>query len=314
MSQTDSTYAMTTRPSALGDLRFAGTIATGLVAGTLGLGALAAPLVGWKDWPQALERDAATQPLRLATPKQAEPRGTQPNGGPEGQTPGGATPLTTVGVPGGGAGGTVPALPAFGIGGSPATPDSSTTSARGDRTGTASEGTGSGQFSGPQFAPVDDRDNDADGIPNDYERMLNANPDDAGDATVRNSSGISNSTEFRIRSASLPLADSNGDGVIDGTDDSDGDGVSNAAEERNGSDPTLADSNGDGTPDGMDDRDGDGYPDGLPVRRRRAAGRAAAPGRAARRRRAPGAPGRDRARRDPRASGRGDPGPRGSGR
>jgi hypothetical protein len=32
--------------TALRDLRFAGTVATGLVAGTLGLGALAAPLVG----------------------------------------------------------------------------------------------------------------------------------------------------------------------------------------------------------------------------------------------------------------------------
>ncbi len=47
MSDTDTTY-IAPRPSALGDLRFAGTIATGLVAGTLGLGALAAPLVGWK--------------------------------------------------------------------------------------------------------------------------------------------------------------------------------------------------------------------------------------------------------------------------
>ena len=46
MSDTDNTYAMTARdarPTALGDLRFAGTIATGLVAGTLGLGAIALP-------------------------------------------------------------------------------------------------------------------------------------------------------------------------------------------------------------------------------------------------------------------------------
>ena len=61
MSDTDTTTLQTprmTRPSALGDLRFAGTIAAGLVAGTLGLGALAAPLVGWKDWPSALAQDA----------------------------------------------------------------------------------------------------------------------------------------------------------------------------------------------------------------------------------------------------------------
>ena len=66
MSDTDSTYSMNpraARPTALGDLRFAGTIAAGLVAGTLGLGALAAPLVGWKDWPSALTQQA-TQPAR----------------------------------------------------------------------------------------------------------------------------------------------------------------------------------------------------------------------------------------------------------
>jgi len=66
MSDTDSTYTMNpgaARPTALGDLRFAGTIAAGLVAGTLGLGALATPLVGWKDWPSALTQQA-TEGLR----------------------------------------------------------------------------------------------------------------------------------------------------------------------------------------------------------------------------------------------------------
>src|SRR3954469_14826437 len=101
MSDTDNTYA-TARPSAMGDLRFAGTIAAGLVAGTLGLGALAAPLVGWKDWPSGLQKDASTQTVRLATPQQ-QSRGTQPNRGHggDGQTPGGATPLTAIGLPGG---------------------------------------------------------------------------------------------------------------------------------------------------------------------------------------------------------------------
>src|SRR5829696_9177483 len=36
------------------DLRFAGTIAAGLCAGVLGVGAIAVPLFGWNDWPQAL--------------------------------------------------------------------------------------------------------------------------------------------------------------------------------------------------------------------------------------------------------------------
>src|SRR3982750_1993897 len=67
MLDTDTTYGITSRPSAFGDLRFAGTIAAGLVAGTLGLGALAAPLVGWKDWPSALGKDTSSaQTLKMA--------------------------------------------------------------------------------------------------------------------------------------------------------------------------------------------------------------------------------------------------------
>ena len=42
------------RHVAIRDLRFAGTIAAGLCAGVLGIGALAAPLVGWDQWPDAL--------------------------------------------------------------------------------------------------------------------------------------------------------------------------------------------------------------------------------------------------------------------
>src|SRR3954452_21560398 len=36
------------------DLRFAGTVAAGLCAGVLGIGAIAAPLVGWDKLPGAL--------------------------------------------------------------------------------------------------------------------------------------------------------------------------------------------------------------------------------------------------------------------
>ena len=84
MSDTDTTLAMTAhspRPSTVGDLRFAGTIAAGLVAGTLGLGALTAPLVGWKDWPQGLGKDAASQPVRLASPLASQPSGGAPENG-----------------------------------------------------------------------------------------------------------------------------------------------------------------------------------------------------------------------------------------
>jgi len=67
MSDTDTTQ-MAPRPSALGDLGLAGTIAAGLVAGTLGLGALAAPLVGWKDWTSGLEQSAKVETIKMASP------------------------------------------------------------------------------------------------------------------------------------------------------------------------------------------------------------------------------------------------------
>src|SRR5688572_19707080 len=37
------------------DLRFAGTVAAGLVAGVLGVGALSAPLLGWSEWSDTLQ-------------------------------------------------------------------------------------------------------------------------------------------------------------------------------------------------------------------------------------------------------------------
>ena len=43
------------RRLALRDLRFAGTVAAGLVAGVLGVGALSAPLLGWTNWPDGVQ-------------------------------------------------------------------------------------------------------------------------------------------------------------------------------------------------------------------------------------------------------------------
>src|SRR5690349_8437097 len=105
MLDTDTTYGMTPRPSAIGDLRFAGTIAAGLVAGTLGLGALAAPLVGWKDWPSALQGNTSAQTVKLATPRTPAQREVARDGR-ENRTPAprGETPLTLIGLPGGSAG------------------------------------------------------------------------------------------------------------------------------------------------------------------------------------------------------------------
>src|SRR3954465_8334454 len=92
MLDTDIHTAQTargTRPSALGDLRFAGTVATGLVAGTLGLGALAAPLVGWRDWPSGR---TPAQPATVQLAKPAAQRSANTARG-RGQVPGGSQRL-----------------------------------------------------------------------------------------------------------------------------------------------------------------------------------------------------------------------------
>ena len=49
------------RSVGLRDLRFAGTVAAGLVAGVLGVGALSAPLLGWTDWPDTLRPGGDSQ-------------------------------------------------------------------------------------------------------------------------------------------------------------------------------------------------------------------------------------------------------------
>lgn len=54
------------------------------------------------------------------------------------------------------------------------------------------------------------------------------------------------------------VADSNGDGILDGAEDYDNDGLSNAAEILLGFDPRNPDSNGNGIPDGLEDIDQDG--------------------------------------------------------
>src|SRR5262245_65681453 len=56
------------RPLALRDLRFAGTVAAGLVAGVLGVGALSAPLLGWTDWPDKLQPGGTNDTLTMKTP------------------------------------------------------------------------------------------------------------------------------------------------------------------------------------------------------------------------------------------------------
>ena len=82
------------------------------MAGTLGLGALAAPLVGWKNWPAGLTSRPASAPVRLAKPKTPQQRATSTTPShAASRLRGGATALTTFGLPGagGGAGAVSPA-------------------------------------------------------------------------------------------------------------------------------------------------------------------------------------------------------------
>jgi hypothetical protein len=54
------------RPGALRDLRFAGTVAAGLVAGVLGVGALSAPLLGWTSLSDELKSGPQPGDVRMA--------------------------------------------------------------------------------------------------------------------------------------------------------------------------------------------------------------------------------------------------------
>src|SRR4051794_5499665 len=82
------------------DLKFAGTIAAGLCAGVLGVGAIAVPLMGWNDWPEA-QSAAAGGPITLVPATESgAPRGGGAGGsrstpGPRVSAPTGAVALVT---------------------------------------------------------------------------------------------------------------------------------------------------------------------------------------------------------------------------
>ena len=77
-------------------------------------------------------------------------------------------------------------------------------------------------------------DRDGDGVPDEVEALLGLDPD---------------------------LADSDGDGILDGQEDFDGDGVPNAVEVALQTDLRSTDSDADGVPDALEDQDADLLPD-----------------------------------------------------
>ncbi|HLM51653.1 MAG TPA: hypothetical protein VK279_13995, partial [Solirubrobacteraceae bacterium] len=233
---------ITNRPSTTRrDLRFAGTVAAGLCAGVLGVGAIAVPLVGWNDWPQSLPVSDG-DPITLSDADAGAPRGGDDGGAAK------YTPRATVTGPSGAvalvtAGGITAGIGAPGptgaTGSAPASAGetSGSTGARRSRSGLESVGRrsqSSASFGEGGFAQ--DADSDGDGISDDYEQAhgLDVNANDA-DADA-DGDGLSNELEFRLRS-SANARDSNGDGVEDGADDGDGDAVPNGVEVALGTNP-----------------------------------------------------------------------------
>src|SRR4051794_19156014 len=89
------------RPSAARDLRFAGTIAAGCIAGVLGVGALTAPLLGWTNWPSTQPGAQSHGTLTLAKPSVRPATGPASGHAAPAQRPSVLTPLSsTVPLPG----------------------------------------------------------------------------------------------------------------------------------------------------------------------------------------------------------------------
>src|SRR4051812_39049753 len=221
------------RSVGLRDLRFAGTVAAGLVAGVLGVGALSAPLLGWNDWPDQLKPGSNDNTVQMAAPElrqtvtQERPgKSREPSGA--GAIPGVGTATAAVisaaagNSAGAGSGAATPA--AGGDNGS----TSGNVTLAGALSGDSVQGSGTGDdFGGTGFTAPNLRDSDGDGMPDAWEQQNQTNPnaDDAG--SDPDGDGISNINEFRVRTSPQRVATN---GTPDGQLDSDGDGIPNATE------------------------------------------------------------------------------------
>src|SRR4051794_5203159 len=140
------------RSVGLRDLRFAGTVAAGLVAGVLGVGALSAPLLGWTTWPDRLQ-PGADSPVTMRSPVQRPAIAQPPSSGTH-TTPSGPSGVPVLGAgtalviaPRTGSTTTTTATGTTGNGGSGSTP-----APRGTTVGSTEQGNGSGtDFGGSGF-------------------------------------------------------------------------------------------------------------------------------------------------------------------
>ena len=239
------------RSAGLRDLRFAGTVAAGLVAGVLGVGALSAPLLGWTDWPDGLKPGGGDDAVKMKAPAtQVAVVDNRPS------------PSTTgpAAVPGIGTSAAVVLPSATGGGTGAGTGSGSTGAPERVRIGSGTQEGGSGTTTGGSgFAQPNVDDSDNDGMPDVWEQRYGLNPNVADENADADADGIRNADEYFLRTS--PTAeDSDGDGIPDAMADSDGDGLRNATELRLGTVPWIRDTNQDGQDDGLDDADGDGVP------------------------------------------------------
>src|SRR4051794_21555510 len=243
------------------DLRFAGTVAAGLVAGVLGVGALTAPLLGWTQWPSAPGQPETTKvTLRPTVETKTSPASKSPAGTP-GATPGIVVPVaggTSVAPPPAGrpASSRAPAARTGTGGGTPTTRTSVTGGAGTSQSGAPVSGLGATSAS-------NNADSDHDGMPDFYEMANGLDPAVADAGADKDGDGVSNLNEYKLRVLDPALGNANSgasdDGIPDGERDSDGDGITDAIETETGTDPTTPAT--DGTPDATKDTDGDGVSD-----------------------------------------------------
>lgn len=111
--------------------------------------------------------------------------------------------------------------------------------------------------SNPNLHPGDNDPSGPDGLVDATELAIFGNLDQTGSGDY-DQDGLSNATEIWITGTDPKVADTNGDGYLDGylnsllATDSDGDGLSNTQETALGTNPRLADTDGDGVLDGTD--------------------------------------------------------------